>query len=294
MTQREKATIREHLADYCQRKGSQNKAAKSMHAVSSGTISQILNGNWDLVTDEMFRKIASVCGGEREEEKQWKIVATRGYKRMVGLLEDARQSSLVFAVIGEAGSGKSGAIASYTSQNKNVYSLSCSEYWNRKLFLEELAREMALSGVGCTVGEMMREIIYNLKKQDIPLIVLDQADKLSDQVLYFFISLYNQLEDRCGIVLSATDFLAKRIKKGVRVNRKGYKEIYSRCGRKFIPLQEVNATDIAGVCKANGVEESEEIKRIVEESEGDLRRVKRRIYATKQQRARQEQDKEEA
>ena len=43
--------------------------------------------------------------------------------------------------------------------------------------------------------------------------VLDEADKLSDQVLYFFISLYNKLEDRVGIILCATDYLEKRIKK---------------------------------------------------------------------------------
>ena len=82
---------------------------------------------------------------------------------------------------------------------------------------------------------------------------MDEADKLSDQVLYFFITLYNQLEDHCGIVLLATDYLEKKIRKGLRLNRKGYKEIYSRIGRRFIPLRAVNLTDITGVCIANGI-----------------------------------------
>ena len=66
---------------------------------------------------------------------------------------------------------------------------------------------------------MMDDIIDTLKRKENPLVVLDEADKLSDQVLYFFISLYNQLEGHCGIILCATNFLDKRIKKGLRTKR---------------------------------------------------------------------------
>lgn len=54
---------------------------------------------------------------------------------------------------------------------------------------------------------MMDDIVDTLKRKDAPLIILDEADKLTDQVLYFFISLYNQLEGHCGIILTATSFL---------------------------------------------------------------------------------------
>jgi hypothetical protein len=140
---------------------------------------------------------------------------------------------------------------------------------------------MGVDYTGCTVGEMMYEIISTLKKRENPLIVLDESDKLSDQVLYFFISIFNKLEDHCGIVLCATDFLEKRIKKGVRTNRKGYKEIYSRVGRKFIPIQVVNYEDVTAVCVANGVNDTSIISQIFDDCENDLRRVKRRIFATK-------------
>lgn len=129
---------------------------------------------------------------------------------------------------------------------------------------------------------MMSDIILALKKKETPLVVLDEADKLSDQVLYFFISLYNKLEDHVGIMLCATDYLEKRIKKGVRMNRKGYKEIYSRVGRKFIPIQVVNSEDVAAVCIANGVDDPATINEIIDDCESDLRRVKRKVHAIKQ------------
>lgn len=70
--------------------------------------------------------------------------------------------------------------------------------------------------------------------------------------------------------------------KGVRTNRKGYKEIYSRVGRKFIPIQVVNSEDVAAVCIANGVTDPETINEIIDDCESDLRRVKRKVHAVKQ------------
>lgn len=275
----EKQQIKAKLAEYCEIKGGQNKAANAMLGVSSATISQVLNDNWELISEEMWRTIASQIG---YDPRAWVVVETRGYKRMYGLLQDAQDNAVVFAVTGDAGCGKSEAIKSYAANNRNVYNLSCSEYWNRKHFMVELLQCMGIDSTGSTVPEMMSDIILALKKKESPLVVLDEADKLSDQVLYFFISLYNKLEDHVGIILCATDYLEKRIKKGVRTNRKGYKEIYSRVGRKFVPIQVVNSEDVAAVCIANGVGDPETINEIIEDCENDLRRVKRKVHAIKQ------------
>lgn len=279
MTTNEKQSIRARLAEFCEIKGGQNKAAKAMQGVSPATISQILNDNWELIADEMWRNVASQIG---YDPRAWQVVETRGYKRMTEFLQDAQDNALVFAITGDAGCGKSEATKSYAATHRNVYNLSCSEYWTRRHFMAELLQCMGMDSTGSAVPEMMTEIILALKKKERPLIVLDEADKLGDQVLHFFISLYNKLEDHVGIVLCATDFLEKRIKKGVRTNRRGYKEIFSRIGRKFIPIQIVNSQDIAAVCIANGVGDPAAINEIVEDCENDLRRVKRKVLAVKQ------------
>jgi Cdc6-like AAA superfamily ATPase len=155
----------------------------------------------------------------------------------------------------------------------------CSEYWNRRTFMAKLLQNMGATVAGTTVSDMMDNIVDTLKRKESPLIVLDEADKLSDQVLYFFISLYNQLEDQCGIILTATSNLKARIEKGLRLNRKGYAEIYSRIGRKFVELPLPNSEDVAAVCVANGVSDTKAINKVIDESDGDLRRVKRSVWA---------------
>ena len=138
---------------------------------------------------------------------------------------------------------------------------------------------------GCTINEMMEDVVDTLSKTDSPLLILDEADKLSDQVLYFFITLYNQLEGRCGIVLCATSYLEKRVKRGLRLGKRGYQEIYSRIGRRFVALEGISEEDVAVVCRANGIESDRKIREISKESEGDLRRVKRAIYVAKSEAA---------
>lgn len=271
-----KQQIANALRIYCERYESQNKAANSLKSVSAATVSQMLNGNWDLIKDEMWRHVAAQIG---YKDEKWEPVETNDYRRMTALLDDVKQNSLVMAVTGNAGTGKTFACKQYTASHRQVYMLCCNEYWNRKLFLNELLASMGRDYTGQTVGEMMAEAVRTLKMQDAPLVILDEADKLSDHVLYFFITLYNQLEDECGILLCATNHLEIRIKRGIRLNKKGYSEIWSRLGRKCVPLRGVSAADVAAICQANGVTANADIEKVIDECDGDLRRVKRRIHA---------------
>lgn len=276
MTNEQKQQISEQLRAYVEQKGSGNKAAASMNGVSSATVSKVLSGKWDTISDDMWRSIAAQCGHKAEG---WQLVETRAYKAMTFTLENAQRDSLVMAVIGEAGSGKTEAIKNYAAGGRNVYHLVCSEYWNRRTFMAKVLQSMGEIYSGTTVADMMDAIVDTLKRKESPLIVLDEADKLSDQVLYFFISLYNQLEGRCGIIMTATRYLRARIEKGLRLNRKGYAEIYSRIGRKFVELPLHNSEDVAAVCAANGVTDPKAINSIIDEADGDLRRVKRSVWA---------------
>ena len=277
MTQTEKQAIAASLKNYCEQKGSQNKAARSMD-ISSATVSKVLASDWDTISDDMWRSIAAKVG---HDGTQWQIVKTSAYERMTFLLTEAQRDSLVLGVTGFAGCGKTEAVKNYSQVHRSVYHLCCSEYWTMRTFITKLLKSLGMSQTGGTTSDQMDAIVERLQETDTPLIVLDEADKLKDPVLYFFISLYNQLEGQCGIVLCATDYLQKRIERGLRFGRKGYEEIHSRIGRRFVKLQVINEADIAAVCKANGVDDSQTIRNIIADADSDLRRVKRAVWAAK-------------
>lgn len=290
ITNEEKEMIRVRLGEYCEMKGSQKRAATSLVGVSPATVTQIVTGKWELINEKMWRSIAAQIG---VKQTRWNIVETRNYRALSDIFADAQENALVLAVCGEAGTGKSLTAAHYGAENPNVYVLACSEYWNRKTFLRELLRVMGKNPAGDTVGDMVDDVVMALKRRENPLIILDEADKLSDQVMFFFITFYNKLEDYCGIVLMATDYLEKKVRRGLRLNKKGYKEIYSRIGRRFVAMPGLSETDISDVCRANGVEGMREIDTVKKDCEGDLRRVKRKCHAFNRMRRLAEERKEE-
>lgn len=277
----EKIDICNRLANFVQRKGSQKKAGVALD-VSNATISQILAHNWDLVSDEMWRKISSSVGGSANE---WVMVENVSVtEKLMKLLNESQSMALVFGITANAGSGKSATIAHYVHQHENAFAISCNEYMEERDFVMEIFKAMGREPNTIRVYPMTIELIDILKRTPFPVLILDEADKLKNKVLNFFITFYNQLEGICGLNLIATSYLEKRIKNGAQNNTKGFREIYSRLGRKFISLSEVNYTDVLKICKANGVDDEKVIQDIFADCENDLRRVKRRIIAEQRKR----------
>lgn len=274
-----KEEIVAQLRSYVARKGSQKKAANSLDGVSSATINKMLNGtDWESISEEMWRSVAQQT---RTKSEGWQLADTSVHREMTMLLTRAQQDALVAGVIGAAGSGKTETCREYADEHRNVYHITCGEHWNRRTFVSKVLKAMGSNVAGYTINDMMEEVVDALSRADTPLLILDEADKLSDQVLYFFITLYNQLEGRCGIVLCGTQYLKARIIRGVRLGKKGFEEILSRLGRRFFELAEIGEEDVALVCVANGIESDAKIRKITKESESDLRRVKRSVWAAK-------------
>lgn len=273
-----KAKITEKLEEYCTRFGSQNKAANSLNDVSAANVSLMLNKKWDSISDEMWRKVASQV---KYTEHEWFHVETVAYKKIHQVLSDAQQDGMCFAITGSAGSGKSFAVNKYqeSDTSKRTYVLRCADYWNRKQFLSELMRQIGETPSG-TISEMMADIIRIISSNTQTLIILDEADKLKDDVFYFFITLYNELENLCGIVMLATDFLEKRIRRGEHLNKKGFKEVFSRLGRKFITLSPITDKEMIEICLNNKIEfsSSDDRDKFLKEAERDIRRLRRMVY----------------
>ena len=243
--------------------------------MSAATISKILNGDWDTIAEGMWHNVSKQIGSSAEG---WSLVSTSVYDELTELLECAQTDSQVMAIVGSAGCGKSATIRQYASTHDEVTAIVCSEYQNRTSWLSAVMEAMRLDPRGLSVAEKIGQIVRRLKRADKPLLILDEADKMSDQVLYFFVTLYNELEGHCGVVLCATQYLDKRLVRGLRSGRKGYEEVYSRIGRQCIQLSVLSPEDISLVCVANGITGERKVRKIADEAECDLRRVRRAVW----------------
>lgn len=274
LNQEQKSQIAALVENHVQSCNSQNEAVMALKNVSTATISQIRNGNWASISDKMWISLAKQLGWE---EGSWNTVLITPAKELRAYLNDAANWNIVHGVVAEAGTGKTHIAREFAKENEHVFHLVCNEFWNKKQFLSEILTTMGEDSSGMNAYDMVNRIVQKILGMPNPLLILDEADKLNDGALYLFITLFNQLEGKCGIVMLSTDHLEKRIRKGIRLNKKGYKEINSRLGHKFITLEPIRQKDIEAVCHANGIENPIEVNRIVNDSFGDLRRVKKHI-----------------
>ena len=282
MEKQQKQQIQEALAAYMAKYPSRNKAAQSLKGVSAPTISALMNGNWTNISDDMWRNIAAqVCTATTDE---WQIVGTTAHQEMNYVLDDAQRWRGVTWVVGDAGCGKTTAARQYEATHTEAFYILCSEDMRRGDFIRDIARRIGLRTDGSTLRDALDAISAALVQMQHPLLIFDEADKLSERVFHYFIDLYNRLEERCGIVFFSTAYIKRRIKVGLRYDKKGYNEIDSRIGRKFFELEPTSPSDVYAVCAANGLNDKaviSDIIREVEECDFDLRRVKKAIHKAK-------------
>lgn len=225
--------------------------------VSTATISQMINHNHELIKPEMWLKVGSALGFSSNE---WQIAETLGYKKVSNICNDAKNEALFMILSDNAGIGKSASLENYykSHSDDNVFYMECRE-WAKREFLTELCQKLGINtGKGYLhidkLGEKVSEF-FRQRNNKKPLLIIDEADKLKDSGLRWFIHLYNQNEDKMGCIISGTDHLEKRIKDGVRLKRLGFDEIESRFGRSYIHLIGATQNDTRLICAANGIQD---------------------------------------
>ena len=276
-----KEQVRSALIAYRSNYPTLNRAAESLQGVSSATVSQLCNGKYELISDEMFIRIASQIGFAFDS---WTLHEGKTFKEITFTLSDAQAYKNVTWIVGDAGCGKTTAAIEYRRTHRNVFYILCSEDMRRSDFVREIAKQVGAPTDTTNLRDMLENAISMISFLGNPLLVFDEGDKLTDSVFNYFISIYNRLEGHAGIVFLSTDYIKRRMEAGLRYNKKGYKEINSRIGRRFFDVSPTEQNDIYAICQANNLTDRADIEEVLKDarrSDNDLRRVKRCIHRQK-------------
>ena len=281
LTTEQKEQVRSALLAYCDNFPTRNRAAESLQNVSSATVSQLINGKYELISDDMFTRIAVQIGFSFDS---WTLHEGKTFCEITYAFADAQAYRNVTWVVGDAGCGKTTAAIEYRRTHRNVFYILCSEDMRRSDFVREMAKQVGAPTDTTNLRDMLENAISMIAFLSNPLLIFDEGDKLTDSVFNYFISIYNRLEGHAGIVFLSTDYIKRRIENGLRYNKKGYKEINSRIGRRFYEVSATEQNDIYAICQANSLTDRADIEEVLKDakrSENDLRRVKRCIHARK-------------
>ena len=281
-TENQKNEIRDALSRYVRRYPSQKKAAASLRGVSEATLSVILAGKYENISSDMWSRLRSqVCSSM----DGYTLAETSARAALCGYLKKMQDDSSVMWITGPAGVGKSTTAREYAENGFNVFLLLCTQDMSRPDFMKELAACVGIDNAGMSIRDTFQAVINHLITLDRPLIIFEEADKLKDNVLLYFITIYNELEDRCGIVFLSTDAIKRRFDTGIAYNKIGFNELFSRIARRFVPLRPATRQEVEEICRCNGIEDKNAVRSVVAEAAealNDLRRVKRCISKQKE------------
>lgn len=275
-----KALLEAYIARFA---GSKSRAAESLTNVSETSIRSVLAGRYENITDAFWRNLRGQIS--TPETNNWVIVDTPVINDVTFCLREAQEDKDCVWAISPAGSGKTEAARKYVRENPDAYYVLCDESMAKSDFAIELARSIGLRvNTQRKARAIIMDAIQLLSEKENPILIFDEADKLSDSILYFFISIYNHLKDKSGIVFLSTDYITVRMKKGIRLNSKGFNELYSRIGSNFYMIDSNRPYDVDAIIRANGVADSRTIDDLVNEtvkSDMNLRRTCRKVQKTK-------------
>ncbi len=224
---------------------SQNKLAE-MIGISPATLTNLLKERWDKFNESMLLKIYSYFTTDT-----WNLVETSNFATIQERCNEARNDKSLIAVVGYSGAGKTAALNHYYEKNPNTYKVICARAMRTKQFLSEILKSLGMSYLASDY-EMTKTIIEELNKKQSPLLIIDEASKLSANSLMYIQDIWDGIEANGGLILAGVDYLLINTKKQADKNKVGMPEFYSRVSLWQHLVSPSNA-EIRSICKANGI-----------------------------------------
>lgn len=263
MTNGQKHEIRLLTIDFVNKHPSQRQAAAKLIGVSSGTLSQIVNEKWDLISDDMWHKLSKQVGYTVPE---WIYTDTAVSKKIMAHLDLARDRKVsnITSIIAPAGSGKTFTAEHHAEINKDDILIRCKRGMTVRKMYKMVLRAIGVNPDGYRMDDMENMIYTRVTKRVNPTIIFDEIDKAKPEVWLELICLYNEFKDKCNIVTLSTPVFKTKLENGVKSGRLGFDELHSRLGGAFVDVGAASTFDMASIALANGLNDPTDINYVVE------------------------------
>jgi len=257
----QKRYIQQQIKEYLKSRPdiSQNKLA-TMVGVSGAVISHAHSdtnfSKEKLISNQMWRKIESYFDVRNTDH--WALFKTNNYKQIMSLCEDAQQYGRFLACIGDTGLGKTATFKEYAKDHQNSYYVLCESVMTQKEFLWAIMKGLGITITGsCSL--ILNGITDRLLQLDKPLLILDDAGKLSDSNLAMIQLLYDKTDGntrKAGIIIGGMPHLKLSIEKGIQLGKRGFAELHRRVGY-WLGLTLPTRLMIQQICNHHGIKDKD-------------------------------------
>lgn len=220
--------------------------------VSPAMMYEIVRGNWPKIALKVFEQMQRLAGFR----KDWQMVETSNYVKIRGSVRMTQQEQSMYALIGETGTGKSGAAEDIVSKTDNAYYVLADATMSQKGFCDAILNALGVRDAYNYRGieAKVNAIVTRLLSINQPLLVLDDAGKLRMNCVKYIQIIYDRTtaKNRAGILLIGTETLYEMVVKNAETNKFHMRELYGRIGDWSV-LSYPQRGDIDKICHANGI-----------------------------------------
>ena len=260
----EKYEIKKAINAYCEKKGiSKNELANKIE-VSGATLSKIEADNWESINEKLWRKIWLCVGNDATPD----IFTTNDFSACINACEIARKNRFMVGLIGDTGMGKTTALNHHAMQ-KNTFYVAYDKTMKPKQFFISLLREMGIAFDG-SINEMVNRIADELNSLNSPLLIIDEAGKITHTMILYLHVLRDKTKRNCGILLGGMPYFKTNLIKGSNKEKEGYAEFLRRINV-WHSLKGLSRKEIELICKDYSITDAETIREMMPNKRfGDL------------------------
>lgn len=260
----EKAEIKKAVNDYCKEKGLSKASFAVKSDVSDATLCALEKENWNSLSKSMLLKLWNFVNQDKVEE----LYQSVDFVSTFNACEKARKYCFMVGVTADTGMGKTTALRTYARQ-KNVFYVSYDKTMNAGQFFIALLRELAIPFFG-TLNEMMNRAAEELNRLESPLVIVDEAGKLTHSMILYLQVLRDKTSGNCGLVLAGMPYFKANMQKYATREKEGYAEFLRRVNV-WQPLEGLQPKEIEEICAIHGITSKEKVRELKRQKRfGDL------------------------
>lgn len=261
-----------------------NYPSDAKHAASLGittsVYSAIKNGQTDRqLSDGNWISIARKLGVELRTGMEWKPARTATFEFITKQLEFSQGSGLSAILCDIPNIGKTFTARYYVKTHRNAVYIDCSQVKTKLKLVRKIATEFGVNSRG-RYSDVYEDLVYYLRSQETPLIILDEAGDLQYEAFLELKALWNATERCCAWYMMGADGLKEKINRSIECKKVGYTEMLSRYGDRYSKVtpddgkeREAFLRDQASVVARVNAPKGADIATIVRKTGGGLRRV---------------------
>lgn len=231
MNNNNKQQIVANIKAYQSRKGlSQNKTADKL-GISPATLSAIYDTDkWGQLSPQMWNEVDTRLASITNAQSGWQIRETDNFSTIKAIVKTAEQTGGLYCVTGETGLGKTVTLKALAQEPNHHYVL-CEYLMQPRQLLAAICRGLDVEYVGkpqVLLDNICR--FFQQKRQQV--LLLDDVGKLPNECYRVIQLIYDKLGERCGIVLTGTNYLKQHLLKCAAADKMSFRELVRRIRNK--------------------------------------------------------------